>query len=130
MAQSALLEKYDSLKELDTSKTINVFVTGGTGFLGSFIIRDILTSRPNQSFKIYAHVRASSKEAGLERLRKAGLTYGIWQDEWSKNIEVVLGDLSKPQFGLDDTDSVSYTHLDVYKRQEFTVSGLPYWIIY
>ncbi|KAG2732376.1 hypothetical protein G9P44_004793 [Scheffersomyces stipitis] len=106
LAQSALLEKYDSLKELDTSKTINVFVTGGTGFLGSFIIRDILTSRPNQSFKIYAHVRASSKEAGLERLRKAGLTYGIWQDEWSKNIEVVLGDLSKPQFGLDDTDWV------------------------
>lgn len=101
LIHSALLKEYPSLEALDFSKTINVLVTGVTGFLGSFILRDILTGRQG-SFKVYAHVRASSKEAGLERLRKTGKTYGIWNEEWAKQIEIVLGDLSKPKFGLDD----------------------------
>ncbi|CAK7917598.1 L-2-aminoadipate reductase [[Candida] anglica] len=81
--------------------TTNVFLTGATGFLGSFLVRDLL-NRP--STKVYCHVRASSKEAGLQRLRQTGQTYGIWNEEWTKNIEVVLGDLSKPQFGLEASE--------------------------
>ena len=44
---------------------------------------------------MYAHVRASSKEAGLQRLRQTGITYGIWDENWAEKIEIVLGDLSK-----------------------------------
>ncbi|OBA20684.1 large subunit of L-aminoadipate-semialdehyde dehydrogenase [Metschnikowia bicuspidata var. bicuspidata NRRL YB-4993] len=101
LESSALLAKYPSLDSLDFSKTVNIFVTGVTGFLGSFIVRDLLECR-EADFKIYAHVRASTKEAGLERLRKTGKTYGIWKEEWAQKIEVVLGDLAKPQFGMND----------------------------
>lgn len=102
LIKESVLPKYESRKPLDKSETINVFLTGATGYLGSFIVRDLLSARPNSSVKVYAHVRASSKEAGFDRLRNAGLTYGIWKDSWKDNIEVVLGDLSKPQFGVDD----------------------------
>lgn len=102
LIKESVLPKYESRKPLDKSETINVFLTGATGYLGSFIVRDLLSARPNSSIKVYAHVRASSKEAGFDRLRNAGLTYGIWKDSWKDNIEVVLGDLSKPQFGVDN----------------------------
>ncbi|QBM87771.1 aminoadipate-semialdehyde dehydrogenase precursor [Metschnikowia aff. pulcherrima] len=103
LATSALLEKYPSLEALDFSKPISVFVTGVTGFLGSFILRDLLDCR-TAAFKVYAHVRASNKEAGFERIRKTGKTYGIWKDEWASHIEVVLGDLAKPQFGMESAE--------------------------
>lgn len=102
LAQTALLKSYESLDKLDTSKTINVFVTGATGFLGSFILRDLLTARPDLDIKIFAHVRAKSVEAGLARLKTTGLTYGIWDDAWASKVEVVLGDLSQAKFGVGD----------------------------
>lgn len=104
LSSVALHANYDSLQELP-GKSINVFLTGATGFLGSFIIRDLLEARRGTlDIKVYAHVRASSKEAGLERIRQTGVTYGIWQDSWKDQIEVVLGDLSKEHFGLPDVE--------------------------
>lgn len=93
-----LLKEYPPVENFDLTKPVNVFVTGVTGFLGSFILRDLLTR--SGSFKVYAHVRASSKEAGLDRLRLTGKTFGIWNEKWVDNIEVVLGDLAKPKFGM------------------------------
>lgn len=106
LTKTALLKEYPSLEKLDFSSTVNVFITGVTGFLGSFILRDVLSRKG--SFKVYAHVRAKSKEAGLDRLRRTGKTFGIWDESWVKHIEVVLGDLAKPQFGLSDA---SWTEL-------------------
>lgn len=110
LSKSHLSKAYESRAEIDLTSVVNFFVTGVTGFLGSFILRDIFTSRPNVSAKVFAHVRAKSKEAGLERIRKAGITYGIWDEKWAANIEVVLGDLEKPKFGLDENEWTKLTN--------------------
>ena len=50
--------------------------------------------------KVYCHVRAKDQKTGLKRLRQSGKVYGVWNEKLSSKIEVVLGDLSKAQFGL------------------------------
>ncbi|SCU89777.1 LAME_0E05446g1_1 [Lachancea meyersii CBS 8951] len=106
LAKSMLPDSYPSRVTLDgfNPDTLNVFVTGVTGFLGSYILADLL-NRPTTSrkIKVFAHVRAKDGPAGMDRLKKAGIVYGTWSDAFASRIEVVLGDLSKPQFGLDNT---------------------------
>lgn len=76
-----------------------VLVTGVTGFLGAFILSDLLTNRANKVAKVYAHVRARDPAAALDRLREGGKGRGIWNEEWvsSGRLEAVVGDLESPQ---------------------------------
>jgi L-aminoadipate-semialdehyde dehydrogenase len=76
-----------------------VFLTGATGFLGAYIIKDIL-DRTQRSLKLIAHVRAPDEKAGLDRLKRSLNAYGLWQPTWESRISCVVGDLSKPSLGL------------------------------
>ncbi|KAH3682817.1 hypothetical protein WICPIJ_006210, partial [Wickerhamomyces pijperi] len=103
LCASSLKAVYESKSQISSkSEQINVFVTGATGFLGSFIVADLL-SREDSKINVYAHVRAKDKEAGFERLRNAGLTYGNWKESFTGRVQVVLGDLSQEKFGLSDS---------------------------
>lgn len=83
------------------SGTPTVFLTGATGFLGGFIIKDLL-ERTKTGVKVIAHVRgAKDSKAGFDRLRRSLQGYGLWNDEWSTRLSCVIGDLSKPHLGLD-----------------------------
>lgn len=84
--------------KLDASAPVKVFLTGGTGFLGSFLLRDLLER--SQNIHVFAHVRAKTVEAGLDRLRNSSEAYGIWKDEWASRITPIIGDLEKADFGL------------------------------
>lgn len=99
LTESSLKSAYASRESVSKDEQVNVFVTGTTGFLGSFIVSDLL--RRDANIKVFAHVRAADKEKGFERLRQAGLTYGVWNDSFADKIEVVLGDLATEDFGLD-----------------------------
>jgi thioester reductase-like protein len=77
-----------------------IFLTGGTGFLGAFIIAELLKQT---SAVIYCLVRAKSAEDGKRRVQKNLESYDIWQSEFEDRIIPVLGDLASPQFGLDDS---------------------------
>lgn len=79
-----------------------VFLTGATGFLGAYLIKDVL-ERTSRALRLIAHVRgASDPEAALARLRRSLEGYGLWKDEWAERLTCVVGDLGKPQLGIED----------------------------
>ncbi|WP_445636362.1 Polyketide synthase [Nostoc sp. DSM 114161] len=75
----------------------NIFLTGGTGFLGAFIIRELLQETKAD---IYCLVRADNAEAGKTKLQNNLQQYAIWQEEYNSRIIPVVGDLSLPLLGL------------------------------
>ena len=83
-------------------EAITVFLTGATGFLGAFILRDLLSRQ--QVARVICHVRAASPEKALDRLREGATDRGVWDESWlgAKKLEVVAGDLAKDKFGLED----------------------------
>lgn len=79
-----------------------VFLTGATGFLGAYLIKDVL-ERTSRSINLIAHVRGvKDATAGAARLRRSLEGYGMWRDEWSSRLSAVVGDLSRPQLGIDN----------------------------
>lgn len=79
-----------------------VFLTGATGFLGCFILRDLLTRKEPEVRKVYALVRAKDPKNALERLKSTCQAYGVWKRDWANRIECVVGNLGPAKFGLDD----------------------------
>jgi L-aminoadipate-semialdehyde dehydrogenase len=86
--------KFSTPKKSTASK--NVFLTGATGFLGSHVL-DQLVKDTTSFGKIFVHVRASSPEAGLDRIRNSCKAYGLSCDE---RVQCVVGDLDKPLLGV------------------------------
>ncbi|KAI9642951.1 hypothetical protein NHQ30_008685 [Ciborinia camelliae] len=76
----------------------NVFLTGGTGFLGSEILFQLCTR--NDIEKIMVHVRAKNSKDGLQRIQKTAIRSGWWSDSYLEKIEVWPGDLGKRRLGL------------------------------
>ncbi|KAF9049388.1 L-aminoadipate-semialdehyde dehydrogenase large subunit [Hymenopellis radicata] len=86
----------------DFSQPLTVFLTGATGFLGAFVLRDLLSR--SQVKKVICLVRASDQQKGLQRLKEGSTDRGVWDDAWVQNgrLEVLVGDLSLDRFGLDE----------------------------
>ena len=74
-----------------------VFLTGATGFLGAYLLRDLLEMT---TASIHCLVRASCPEEGYAKLRRNLETYGLWKDSYKPRIRVCVGDLSRPLLGL------------------------------
>jgi len=100
---STLPESFKAPQSLPAQST--VFLTGATGFLGAFILYDLL-SRPEKVNKVICHVRAKDRESALQRLRDGCEGRGVWSDDWlsQSRLEVVVGDLESPKLGLSDQD--------------------------
>ncbi|KAF9041288.1 alpha-aminoadipate reductase Lys1p [Panaeolus papilionaceus] len=96
-----LADSYPSIPADFNERPITVFLTGATGFLGAFVLRDLL-ERQERVKKVICLVRAKSVEQGLERLKELSTDREVWNDEWVQNarLEVVIGDLGLEKFGL------------------------------
>ena len=96
---SASLPTFRPLPDDFSTKPLTIFLTGATGFLGAFILRDLLSRRVA---KVICLVRAKQAEQGLQRLRESGEGRGVWRENWVKTrqVEAVVGDLAEERFGL------------------------------
>ena len=101
MLSSLLPSKFPSAERLRDTGPIKVFLTGASGFLGAFLLRDLL-SRTSPQMEVVAHVRAKSTEAGLQRLQDSFTAYGMWKPEWRSRLSCVTGSLGEPKLGMDD----------------------------
>ncbi|RNB59090.1 amino acid adenylation domain-containing protein [Brevibacillus gelatini] len=74
-------------------------LTGATGFLGAFLLRDLLRMTDAD---IYCLVRAANAEEAMARLRKTLELYELWDEYQAQRIIPVVGDLAQPRLGLTD----------------------------
>ena len=77
-----------------------LFLTGATGFVGCFLVRELLLSRPNAL--IFALIRGSDAVSAKNRLRKAMGSYQILdqvEESFEKRLVAIVGDLAKPKLG-------------------------------
>ena len=76
----------------------SVFVTGATGFVGAFLLRELLEAQ----VAAYCLVRADDASDGMHRLVSTLEGYGLWKPEYAPLVNPVVGDLTQRLFGLDE----------------------------
>ncbi|PSN72939.1 nonribosomal peptide synthetase 10 [Corynespora cassiicola Philippines] len=79
-----------------------VLLTGVTGFLGAFLLRDLLESTSAQIICLVRFPDASEEDlpAGIARIRRNLLDFGLWSDSIMERVEILPGNLSRKRFGL------------------------------
>jgi len=80
-----------------TEYPTHIFLTGATGFLGAFLLYELLQQT---SASIHCLVRANSPEIGKERIQANLEKYSLWNLDFKDRIVAVIGDISKPLLGL------------------------------
>jgi L-aminoadipate-semialdehyde dehydrogenase len=102
----SLPEKFAELPADYATKKVTVFLTGATGFLGAFILNDLLAKRSDRVAKVICLVRAKSSDDAMKRLEESGQGRGVWDSKWHSEgkVEAVVGDLSEDNFGLSDLE--------------------------
>ncbi|KAI9720221.1 MAG: putative NRPS-like protein biosynthetic cluster [Candelaria pacifica] len=77
-----------------------VFLTGATGYVGSYILRSLLAH--SHIDKVYVLVRARTKELALARIVAAAKNGKWWDESLMLKLDVWPGDLSQPNLGLSE----------------------------
>ncbi|KFY32594.1 hypothetical protein V493_00063 [Pseudogymnoascus sp. VKM F-4281 (FW-2241)] len=79
-----------------------VLLTGATGFLGAFLLCDLLekTSARILCLVRFTDPKGEDAPAGVARIRKNLLDLGLWKDSILDRIEVLPGNLSHKRLGL------------------------------
>ncbi|MFH8220762.1 thioester reductase domain-containing protein [Streptomyces sp. NPDC018057] len=74
-----------------------VFLTGATGFLGAFLLRDLL----RQGLVVHCLVRGADTLAARARLEENLRTYELLDDIDPDRVEVHTGDITRPLLGME-----------------------------
>ncbi|WP_036486324.1 non-ribosomal peptide synthetase [Myxosarcina sp. GI1] len=78
-------------------KPTAIFLTGATGFLGAFLLYELLQQTQAD---IYCLVRSPDLESGKQKLQNNLASYLLWKAGFNNRIIPVIGDLSQPLLGL------------------------------
>lgn len=76
-----------------------IFLTGATGFLGAFLLHELLM---RTEARLYCLVRAADDAEGVSRIRANLERYFLWHDYVAPRVIPIPGDLAQSQFGLSD----------------------------
>ncbi len=76
-----------------------VLLTGATGFLGAFVLRELLNTATSD---VYCLVRASDAAHAWQRLRAQDERYALGGVFDSPRVHVLVGDLDAPRLGLSE----------------------------
>ncbi|KAJ3179953.1 large subunit of alpha-aminoadipate reductase [Gaertneriomyces sp. JEL0708] len=79
-----------------------IFLTGVTGFLGAFILSELMKQFPKG--KVIALVRAKTEKDALERMKNNAERHLVWNESWltDDRLEAVCGDLASERLGLSE----------------------------
>eukprot|EP01132_Coremiostelium_polycephalum_P001551 gene1551-1963_t len=103
---SEMINEYQQKVLLDTETEQIIFMTGATGFLGIYLLRDLIQS--SNCKLIYCLIRNKlSKEQAMEtliQLFKEHKIYDQLNEDHLKKIQPVLGCISKDLFGLSNQE--------------------------
>jgi amino acid adenylation domain-containing protein/thioester reductase-like protein len=88
-------------KSLSVKDAKSIFITGTTGFLGAFLLDELLRST-NDDVKFYCLVRTQSgmSDVGKQKIVNNLKQYGLWNQKIEKQIIPIVGDLSQEYLGL------------------------------
>ena len=105
-----------------------IFLTGSTGFVGAFLLNELLQQ---SAADIYCLVRAADAISGKQRIKSNLESYSLWNDSFSNRIIAVAGDLSLPLLGLDQNEFQALaSKLDViYHNAAFINLVYPYSVV-
>eukprot|EP00325_Prymnesiales_sp_UTEX-LB-985_P001567 CAMPEP_0174705992 /NCGR_PEP_ID=MMETSP1094-20130205/9007_1 /TAXON_ID=156173 /ORGANISM="Chrysochromulina brevifilum, Strain UTEX LB 985" /LENGTH=1408 /DNA_ID=CAMNT_0015904217 /DNA_START=132 /DNA_END=4358 /DNA_ORIENTATION=+ len=79
-----------------------VLLTGATGFLGAFLLRELLANTAVAT--VFCLVRASTTQTATQRVMSNMHRYRIWNPEWITRVEGIEGDASLVGLGLSSAD--------------------------
>ncbi|MBN8579020.1 MAG: amino acid adenylation domain-containing protein [Anaerolineae bacterium] len=86
----------------------NILLTGATGFVGAFLLHDLLRMT---SADVHCLLRAEDAAMGVQRLKNNLNKYLLWDDAFTERIKPILGDLGEPRLGLTDEVFEQLTHV-------------------
>jgi amino acid adenylation domain-containing protein/thioester reductase-like protein len=89
----------NSVYTQEQSQVNSIFLTGATGFLGVFLLNELLQQTPAN---IYCLVRAETAADAKQRLQNSLKSYLLWDESFSQRIIPIVGDLSQPLLGLSE----------------------------
>ena len=75
-----------------------VLLTGGTGYLGAFLARELLDQPGVED--VYCLVRAADRDVAERRLRGTLESYQLWNDAVAHRLHAIPGDIGMPLLGL------------------------------
>ena len=77
-----------------------IFVTGTTGFVGAFLLAELLNTCPSPC-QFICLVRSKSSRNVMQAIQENLNFYQLWNDDYQQRIIPLEGDLAEPYFGLD-----------------------------
>ncbi|PSB30557.1 non-ribosomal peptide synthetase [Chlorogloea sp. CCALA 695] len=122
------LEITCSKKYIPISEPASIFLTGATGFLGAFLLAELLQQT---SANIYCLVRATNAEAARHKIQDSFTFYSLNDVGQSSRIIPVVGDLSQPLLGLSEAQFTALAEkIDViYHNGAWVHHASPYSIL-